>query len=137
MGTWNDLLTEGLSRETFRDAVINLVTQVQFDWILAVPLENGLRPVGMVFADPRFGGNGIEPHVEWFPWATPRNKLECSIQFLKQIGKDVKIVLYIREEDDKFWHRVWQYKVLKKACKIQDCYGSGEHAVMYYTSGPF
>lgn len=137
LGTWHDLLNEGLSREVFREAVVELVSQVQFDWILAVPMETGLRPVGMVFADPRFGGNAIEPHVEWFPWATPRNKLECAIQFLKQIGKDVKIMLYIEEQDDTFWHRVWQYKVLKKACKIHDCYGRGKNAVMYYTPGPF
>lgn len=137
MGTWNTVLQEGLSQSEFKEVVIDILGQVEYDWVFDVKTDKGLRPVGLVTAQQRFEGNAIEPHVDWFPWATARNRLECSIQFLRDIGREVKIFLYVEEKDEKFWNRVWQYKVLKKGCKIHDCYGTGRDAMMYYTPGPF
>lgn len=133
MGVWNELFSENMARDEFRDKLWEIVSAVDFDWILEVQHEGGLRPVGIVFAEYRFGGHGVEPHVEWFPWATPRNKLECSIKFLKDVGKQYKVFLYIRDEDLRLWEHVWNYRVLKKACTISDCYGSGVKATMFYT----
>ncbi|MEE9158905.1 MAG: hypothetical protein V3U60_11025 [Gammaproteobacteria bacterium] len=137
MGTWNDVLTEGLSRDEFSTTVVDLLGAVHHDWMVEVPAGKGLRPIGVITAMDRFAGHGIEPHVDWFPWASTRNKLEVSVQFLLKIGHDVKIHLYIREEDQKFWHRVWQYKVIKNGCKISGCYGVGHDAIYYNTPGPF
>ena len=136
-GVWNDVLAEGLSQADFKNTVIEILGAVEFDWVFEVRTDKGLRPVGLVTAQSRFAGRAIKPHVDWFPWASPRNRLECGIQFVKEIGREVKIFLYIKEKDDKLWNRVWQYKVLKKGCKIHDCYASGEDAMMYYTPGPF
>ena len=113
MGTFFDLLTDELPQ---RDYAIDLIGSFDYDWILEVSTSTGLRPAGIVFADSRFSGNALEPHVTWFPWANARNRLECSIQFLKHVGKETKLFLYITKKDEKFWHRVWQYKVLKKGC---------------------
>lgn len=135
-GVWKEILVEGLSQQEFSETVTDMLGMVDHDWIVEIKTDKGLRPVGLITGDNRFMGHGIEPHVDWFPWATPRNKLECAIQFIKQTGKETKLFLYIRE-DLKFWERVWRYKVLKKGCKINDCYGSGEDAVMYYSPGPF
>ena len=133
MGVWADLFPENLSREEFRDKVWEILSMVDLEWMLEVKSENGLRPIGVVFAEYRFAGHGIEPHVEWFPWATPRNKLESAVAFLKEVGKQHKVFLYIRDEDLRLWEHVWSYKVLKKACNISDCYGRGVKATMFYT----
>ena len=39
-------------------------------------------PVGVVAAIVR--GQNYEPHVEWFEWATPQNKLRGAVAFLQK-----------------------------------------------------
>lgn len=134
MGTWNEIFPEGLQQDAFSEKVLELVASVDVDWLIE---DSKLRPIGVVLGNFRFGGHGVEPHVEWFDWATPRAKLEAVAHFLRQVGKTYKIFLYITEKDLKFWERVWSYRLLKKGCKISDCYGVGDHATMYYTAGPF
>lgn len=136
-GVWKDLLTEGLSRDEFAVTVADLLGAVDHDWIFEVQGEKGLQPIGLVTADNRFAGHGIEVHADWFPWASARNILESTVQFLIEKGRDTKIHLYVEESYWPFWQRVWEYKVIKKGCKIHDCYGMGEHAMYYNTPGPF
>ncbi len=137
MGTWHDVLAEGLSQKEFHNMVAELLGALDRDWIAEIPTANGMRPIALITALDRFSGHGIEPHIDWFPWASTRNKLETSVQFLLEIGRFVKIHLYIAEADAALWHRVWEYKVIKNGCKISDCYGAGKHAIYYNTPGPF
>lgn len=137
MGMWSDLFQENLNRGQFQNSVYELLGSCDMEWVLEVPAENGLRPVGIVVADFRFMGNGIEPHVDWFPWATARNRLEASLTYLKEVGKRYKVFIYATAPNQRFWEHVHRYNVLKKGCKITDCYGAGDDAMMYYTPGPF
>lgn len=137
MDGWNDLLQSNLSRDDFQQAVFTILGHAQFDWIAEVPSATGLRPVGLFIGESRFGDNAVEAHVKWFPWATPRNKLEVGVAFMMEVGKQIKVFAYPSIEDALLWERVWRYKVLKKGCKISDCYGKGKDAFMYYTPGPF
>jgi hypothetical protein len=137
MNGWTDILQHGLSREDFQERILTIVGGHDLDWIAEVHTDGGLRPVALFVADYRFGGYAVEPHVRWFPWASPRNKLEIGVKFMMEVGKMTKVFIYPPNSDGKLWERVWRYKVLKKGCKISDCYGKGEDAVMYYTPGPF
>ena len=40
-------------------------------------------PVGVVLTN--YDNWSMVPHVEWFPWATPRNKLRCTVGFLQSM----------------------------------------------------
>ena len=136
-GLWTDMLPENASKDNFEDCVVDILSKVDLDWIFEVHTQDGMRPVGIVGADFRFEGHAIEPHVDWFPWATPRNKIESIVNFLTEIGKQYKIFVYSTAVDLPFWERIHKYKVLVKGCKITDCCGRGEDAMMYYTPGPF
>jgi len=44
--------------------------------------ESGHGPVGLVLAT--FDTWSLAPHVEWFPWASTRNKLRCTVGFFQK-----------------------------------------------------
>jgi len=137
MDAWKDVMQSDLSRDAFQEVVLQYLGAVDMDWMVEIQSERGLRPIGVILAEYRMDGGAIEPHVMWFPWVTARNKLEACVRFFRETGKLMKVFIYIKAEDDALFERVWRYKVLKKGCKISDCYGKGEDAVMYYTPGPF
>lgn len=137
MDTWADLFAVNLTKDAFTEKVLEMLGAVDFDWIIDAKSENGMRPVGIVLGNFRAAGRGVEPHVEWFPWATPRNKLEGSATFLYEVGKRYKSFIYSTEDNTVFWDRVCLYRVLKRGCKIGEYFGPKEGAMMYYTPGPF
>lgn len=137
MGGWNDLFAQNLSKEGFTEKMVEILGSVDLDWIIEIQGKNGLRPIGIVLGLFRGAGRAIEPHVDWFEWASPRNKLEGAAQFIHDIGRLYKIFLYIGKEDVLFWDRIWKYRILKKGCNINDYFAPGEGAEFYYTAGPF
>ncbi len=137
MGGWSDLFAQNLSKEAFAEKMVEILGAVDLDWIIEIEGENGLRPIGIVLGVFRAAGRAVEPHVDWFPWATPRNKMEGAAQFLHDVGKTYKVFLYIESENALFWDRIWKYRILKKGCKINDYFAPGECAEFYYTPGPF
>lgn len=137
MGMWEDEMPRGMSRDEFYAALLDTVGQYAVDFVFEAKTPSGVRPIGVAIADFRFKGNGLEPHVFWFPWAEPRQILESVVNFLRDFGKQFKILLYIEARDSRFWEHVHNYKVMKKGCKVTDAYGPGEDAMLYYTPGPF
>jgi len=71
--------------------------------------KNGIGPIAVVAAKTN---NWIyEPHVEWFPWATNRNKLRSAVGFFqkyryKQYGV---VIVHCLEEHRKFFDRMKNY----------------------------
>lgn len=136
MGLWHDILDAELSREGFHDKLIDILSLGDFDWIIHAPQDGGVRPVGIVIAQGMRDGRRIEPHVDWFPWATPRNKLEGIAAFLLNLSKRFKIVVYAHERDRNFWERLKAYGLVRHGCKVWDHFDLGKHAFLYYTAGP-
>jgi len=135
MDFWRDSVPSGLTREAFAEMVMETLGAFDIEWILEARLPSGPRPVGLVVG--KFLNNGervIEPHLEWFPWVTTRQKLETTAQFVREIGKKYKILVFAR--DTKLWDRLQRYRILKKASKIKAYFSSDEDAQLYYTAGP-
>lgn len=64
-------------------------------WTLFATTKSGHIPVGVVFAEspinaPYFLVNGMC----WFPWASRRNIVEASVNFLNAIRKEMALVFY-------------------------------------------
>lgn len=134
---WKDLFVDDCPREEFQNAVLRWFETVDLDWVLEAEYEGKVRPVGMALADYRAYGRGIEPHVEWFPWSTPRIRFECAANFLRNIRKEYKVFIYSTTEDRPFWDRLHKHRLITKGCKIADFYQPGEDAMFYYTQGPY
>lgn len=80
--------------------------------------KEGIGPVGIV----QIGGDDWRalPHVEFFPWATARNILRCTVSFLhmmkyKKIGV---CVIYALKESVPLFDKCTEYGVLFKSGMI-------------------
>ena len=139
MGMWREQLSGHLSQEAFEEKFLELATDgVAYDWILEAPGLDGLQPVGLILAQRVVTGKNvdqvvIEPFVEWFPWATPRNQIEATAAFLKYISKDFKIFVFAPQDATKFWGLFKRHGLVRQACKMIDYFSRGEHAMLFYT----
>ena len=136
MDTWQGVIFDGLNDDAFREDVISIVSAADYAWMVDVPSERGLQPGGIILGRAFGKGRCVEPHCDWFPWATPRNRMEGMAQFLKQVGKQLKIFAFIDQDNRPFYERIHEYRLLTRGCKVIDHYGPGEHAMMFYTMGP-
>ena len=98
--------------------------------------EQGAGPMCLVGV--KVEGQNKEPHVEWFPWASPRNILRCAVSFFmlhRRKGTGVMKV-YALEKDRQFYTRLEQYIPLFFAGKIPngDPWGRGTE-YRYYIQG--
>lgn len=78
-----------------------------------------------------------EPHVLWFPWASKRNKLECTVGFLVELKKRVPFFIPAMERDVSFFRHVGKYGVLRQVGKWRDwpMFKNGENAVIFQSVG--
>lgn len=134
MGAWADGINANLSQAAFAEKMIELIGMAAHDWMLEARNEGGMRPVGIILAS-NFG-RGIEPFVQWFPWATPRNKIETTAMFLREVSSRFKIFVCAEESALKFWGAFTSYGLIRRGCKVLDYFSKGEHAMMFYTVGP-
>ncbi len=135
MGLWDDHMPPDMSQPMFEARIIEMISVADFDWIVEARSGDGVRPVGLILAQAFLDGRRIEPHIDWFPWATPRNRFEGIAAYLREVGKRFKILIYIEEREQAFWERLKMYRLLRHGCKVIDHYGRGEHAYFFYTVG--
>jgi hypothetical protein len=135
LGFWADAIDAELSQKAFEQKVYETLGMADYDWIVDARQGDNIRPVGLILAHALPDGRRIEPHVDWFPWATPRNKLEGLAAYLRDVGKRFKILVYVEQAEQNFWERLKQYRLLRHGCKIIDYFDRGEHAFFFYTVG--
>lgn len=140
MGMWREKLPGHLSRVAFEKTFLELVLTdgVAYAWMIDAPGNDGLRPVGLILAQRVVTGENvdqevIEPFVEWFPWATPRNRMEATAAFLKYISGELKIFIFAAEDATKFWSHFLRRGLVRRGCKVIDYFSRGEHAMLFYT----
>lgn len=133
MGTWREIMDAELPQKAFAEKMLEMIASCPYDWILEAKGKEGIRPVGLVLG--QNVGRGIEPFVEWFPWATKRNQIEAAAAFLKEISPRFKIFVFADEPEDKFWGRFVRRGMIRRGCKVVDYFSRGEHALMFYTAG--
>ena len=135
MGAYADVLPEGLDDDMFTDTALDIIESADHGFIIEAPGDKGLQPVGIVLGTEFGKSRCLEPHVDWFPWATPRNKMEGAAAFLRQVKHRFKIFLFIDDDGLEFYDRISKFRLVTRGCKVIDHYGPGKHAMMYYTTG--
>lgn len=83
---WAAVCRAGTSmpRENFIQIINHTLAKADMLWVIEdrnSEFQTGFGPVCLVLAT--HDGSTLEPNVEWFPWATPRNKLRCTVGFLQ------------------------------------------------------
>lgn len=90
-------------------------------------------PVAMIVA--KTNGYIYEPHVMWFPWATPKNKLRCQVSFFQKFRYRQLGVIRVHALEDAagFLKRLKKYVPLFYVGKIPggDEHGRGDDYIFY------
>lgn len=95
-----------------------ILATFDFGWTL---IRN--KPVGVVFGVVA-GPYAIIGDVQWFPWATGREKLETSAKFLSE--PDMPMMWFTDSDDDKdFYVRLARMGIVRR---IGTGYGAGRRA---------
>lgn len=92
----------------------------------------GQGPVGVVLAN--YDEWTLVPHVEWFPWANPRNKLRCTVGFLQAMRytHDVGCIkIFATAENAKWFKWLKRYTSIILAGRIPGGRASGEEYIFY------
>lgn len=125
---------EGLDRDSFMATMLALLGSRIFKpggeaWVFDGQTALGFIPIGMLIAVPNRGH--AEPHLFWFPEASPRNKLECCVKWLHEMKQVWKIDLWIKEPDWQFYGHLCKYGLLRTVGKYRNCFEDGGDALIF------
>lgn len=68
----------------------------------------------------------------WFPWASPRNRVETAVSFFNEIRYEMPVVEYARQKDKKFFEMLMKHGVMNRVGKTHSVYAD-EPAIIYET----
>ncbi len=107
-----------------------------------IGVRHGLpTPVGIAAVEKP--GMKIQPHAIWFPWASPRNKVESASQYLNEIrrqrgpnGRFYKALIWAPEKTWTFFEHMMRRGILKRSGKVENWFDDGSTAMLFYTKEP-
>lgn len=103
--------------------------------LLAEVPEKGRIPVGVFFAaevDPAAPLYASRAML-WFPWATPRNRLEAFVHLLDRLRADVTVLLRPERADERFVSVLARYAVVRPIGKAYEVRADQEETLLYQT----
>jgi hypothetical protein len=124
---------EGLDAETFKVEFKKLIlSRYDAAWVLFAETKKGFWPVGLA--------TGFWPHpaVEtflifnnfvWFPWASPRNKIEAATNFFDKARYDVPMIGFAGERDKEFFALIAKLGVLRRVGTVAGIFGDEPSSV--------
>lgn len=88
-------------------------------WTLFAETKRGFMPVGAVLGfyshpNPRLAPFMIVGDMLWFPWASPRNKIESAVYFFNRIRREIAMVEYANEEAKPFFEMIAAHGVVRR-----------------------
>lgn len=86
-------------------------------------------PIAFVAVD--FFQSAAWPHVEWFSWATPRNKIEATVTFLQELKRDTPIMIISKPETVPFFSHMGRYGLLQRKATLKGFMPDGD-GILYY-----
>lgn len=93
--------------------ILSAVLDLGDSRVLIAKTKRGKRePVGLMIAGDK--GWYYEPHVSWFSWASPRNKIETMLRYFTDRRHDAVFVVISEYEFKPFWELMARYGVLRR-----------------------
>lgn len=77
----------------------------------------------------------VYPHVDWFPEASARNKIECIVHYLQEIKRVIHANVVSRPEDVHFFDHICKYGLLRRVGTLRKYHPDGANAELYETVG--
>jgi len=121
-------LPENLNKEEFTDLVTEFLSGFSEVFIIESPTIRGKIPVAIITT---LVTSRTEPNVDWFPWASNRNKLEAAAYFLSKMRKR-PILIWANKETTPYFTRLAQYGVLRRIGKAHK-FVDGQDQMIFQT----
>lgn len=132
-------MPEGLRPRGFDLKFYEAAAFVEEIYTLTARHDGGRRPVGLILAriaeEPDMAPR-IEPHLLWFPWATPRNKLETSVKWLAEMRLKYLVLIMTPLKDKIFFTHLCRHGVLRVIGKIHFLFGEDDDGMAYQSTRP-
>lgn len=117
-----------------------LTDSYQCAWILIAETKRGFMPVGAVLGfyshpNPRLAPFMIIGDMLWFPWASPRNKVESAVYFFNRIRHEIPMVEYANEDAKRFFEMIAAHGVVRRVGTSHNVY-PGIATAVFETRAP-
>lgn len=138
--SFDDFNPDGMTAEAFVEAFATYIAsrfQVAYTLIAKAP-GKGTIPVGVVFGIIPLHGKPVVwcGDFTWFPWASPRNKLESTVHFMNQMRREWLVLGFADMGTVPFFEHVCRYGVLRRVGTVFDMLIEGPTAV-FQTRKPY
>lgn len=125
---------EGLTQEQFKTMFSKLVLDDVFHaiWALKADTKRGHIPVGFAFGfwlHPAQPETMIVNQLVWLPWATARNKLETTANFVTKGRKEMKMMAFSRVEDKSFLEVLAKHGIIRRVGTSHNVFSDGPATV--------
>lgn len=138
MGDFGEKFAQGLDAVRFSEAVHGELRAAETGgfliFILEAPTSRGPAPVGLITAEA--DGNRLTPHVDWFQWASSRNKVETILQFLNETRRTWQVLIMSSPDNKGFFEVMVKYAVLRKAGTLLGWGDDGSTTSLFQTIRP-
>lgn len=133
-GGFDDVFKPDLDAKQFRDAFSELISS-RYDaaWLLsAKTTKRGVFPVGMAL--------GFWPHriarpflvldaLVWFPWASARNRVESTVEFLNKMRREIQMIGFARAKDKRFMETLARHGIGRRIGTSMSIFADGPASV--------
>lgn len=93
-----------------------MLTSYDAAWTMQAPTARGTMPVGCVFA--HWAGSGASwmtvDGLIWFPWASPRNRIESAVSFFRAIHHEVPMMGYARSHAKRMYEVCMAHGIMRR-----------------------
>ena len=126
-------MPKGMKPREFKEQTLSLIEAVDLAYTLIAPTGRGEIPIGLMLC--ALSGHRLQPHVLWFEWASPRNRIESVVNFINEMRRMWNIGIAAEETYWPFFNHVCRHGILQRIGKWFDYYADGD-ALLYQSRKP-
>lgn len=127
---------DGADKEEFLDQMVDRIAGSGAAYVLEAASPKGHIPVGLMLMASH--GHRVEPHVSWFSWAMPRQKMESVVHLVNELRRQFLVVVPAKKEDWPFYTHVCKHGIMKRVGKAEDWFGfeAGNDSMIFISRRP-
>lgn len=132
-GVFNDVFAPDLSALDFKAAFSTLLgSRYDAGWTLVAQTAKGFIPIGLAL--------GFWPHravrpflvldaFVWFPWASARNTIEATVEFINRVKHEIPLLGFARERDKRFMETIARHGIVRRIGTSRNVFTDGPASV--------
>ena len=67
--------------------------------------------------------------IVWFPWSSPRQRIESAVNFFNEARKEIAFMEYARKQDKRFFEMIAKHGIMRRVGTSHNIYPDGPATV--------